>query len=239
MDLKDVARNWEAFAREDPLWAILTSPGKDGKRWSREEFFARGRDEIDGVMEQASALGSPGRRDRALDFGCGVGRLTQALCRHFARCDGVDISPTMIEQARAWNAHGERCAYHRNDRSDLALFPDASFDFIYSNIVLQHVAPRDAVRYVGELVRVLRPDGLLVFQLPERMRMPWRLFRPASLLRTRLRSRGSRPVMEMHGVPSRRIGGAVAAAGGRILRRDEDGAAGPMWRSLRYWVTRT
>ena len=113
MDLKVVARNWEAFAREDPLWPILTSPGRDGGRWSGEEFFARGRGEVDGVLEQVSALGLPRGRARALDFGCGVGRLTQALCRHFARCDRVDISPTMIEQARAWNAHGERCAYHR------------------------------------------------------------------------------------------------------------------------------
>jgi SAM-dependent methyltransferase len=144
----------------------------------------------------------------------------------------------MIQQARALNAHGERCAYHLNDRSDLALFPDATFDLVYSNIVLQHVPPRNALRYVGELVRVLRPGGLLVFQLPAGMRMPWRLLRPLIWLRTRVRSRGPRPIMEMHGVPPRRIHRTVAAAGSTIVRVEEDGAAGPMWRSLRYWITR-
>lgn len=239
MSLDDVARNWEAFARDDPLWAILTFPGKEGGRWSPEEFFALGRAEIDGVLQGASRLGLPRGRERALDFGCGVGRLTQALCRHFARCDGVDISPTMIERARALNAHGERCAYHLNDRPDLTLFADATFDLVYSNIVLQHVPPRNALRYVGELVRVLRPGGLLVFQLPAHMRMPWRLLRPLAWARARLRARGPRPVMEMHGVPAGRIRRAVTEAGGSIVRLEGDGAAGPMWLGHRYWITRT
>ena len=38
------------------------------------------------------------RRSRSLDFGCGIGRLTQAMAEFFEVCDGVDISPTMIRE---------------------------------------------------------------------------------------------------------------------------------------------
>ncbi len=48
---------------------------------------------------------------RALDFGCGVGRLTQALARHFNIVDGVDIAPSMIELANQFNRSGGRCRY--------------------------------------------------------------------------------------------------------------------------------
>src|SRR6266702_8282411 len=99
MSLLEVKRNWEEFAQTDPLWAILTDPTKRGGGWSPAEFFASGEAEIDGVLKAGQELGFPRARRRALDFGCGVGRLTQAMCRHFDACDGIDIAPTMIEEA--------------------------------------------------------------------------------------------------------------------------------------------
>ena len=53
-----------------------------------------------------------------------------------------------------------------NERADLRMFESASFGFIYSNIVLQHIEPRDQRSYLKEFVRVLTPRGVLVFQLP-------------------------------------------------------------------------
>jgi SAM-dependent methyltransferase len=238
MKLEETARNWEAFAKMDPLWAILTVPGKEGGRWSIEEFFAAGRAEIAGVLKEAGALGLPERRERALDFGCGVGRLTQALATEFARCDGVDIAPSMIAQARALDRSGGRCVFHLNARADLGAFPDGAFDLVYSNVVLQHVAPRYARRYLEEFARVLRPGGLGVFQLPSAMRLPWRLLRPLASARAAWRRlRGGQPVMEMHGVPVRTVRRALERAGARVLRVDADGAAGPMWHGHRYWFT--
>jgi predicted TPR repeat methyltransferase len=52
------------------------------------------------------------KRDTALDFECGVGRVTQALCARFARCDGVDIAGSMIRLARQYNRFGDRCQYY-------------------------------------------------------------------------------------------------------------------------------
>jgi len=170
MDLNELQKNWDEFGRTDPLWAILTNPGRKGGKWNLEEFFALGRQEVASIMQRAQAYGFPARREAALDFGCGVGRLTQALCSWFDRCCGVDIAPSMIELARRYNTHGGRCEYLLNAYDDLRIFPDDSFDFVYSNIVLQHMEPRYSTAYIREFVRVLRSGGLAVFQIPDRPR---------------------------------------------------------------------
>ena len=108
-------------------------------------------------------------RGRALDFGCGVGRLTQALAEHFDSCDGVDLAASMIERARELNENGERVRFHHNDAPDLRLFGDGSFDFILSLIALQHMEPELMRGYLREFLRVLRPGGVAFFNVPERL----------------------------------------------------------------------
>jgi SAM-dependent methyltransferase len=166
MELEELQRHWDRFGRDDPFWAILTQEDKRAGRWTPEEFFAHGVKEIAQVVARTEELGIELRRDRALDFGCGAGRLTQALCEHFKECDGVDIAPSMIALAERFNRHAERCRYHLGASGDLRRFPDASFDFAYTVLVLQHMPPGLAKAYLAELLRVLRPGGLLVFQVP-------------------------------------------------------------------------
>lgn len=164
--LGELKKDWDILGRIDPMWAVLTHEDRRNRGWDEEAFFATGRAEISGVVLDLERLGLPKRRERCLDFGCGVGRLTQALAEHFARCDGVDIAPSMLETARRLNRHGDRVAYHLNDTDDVSLFPSGTFDFVYSNIVLQHVGPEAAKAYIREFVRLLAPGGLALFQLP-------------------------------------------------------------------------
>ena len=172
MKLRAQQKQWNHLAREDPYWAILTDPGKRGGQWDPERFFATGRDEIDAAMRYAETLGLPAARARALDFGCGAGRLTQALALWFDHVTGVDISPAMIQLARRHNRHGDRCVYTWNAENHLRQFAGDSFDLVYSRIVLQHLPARHARDYVREFVRVLRPSGLALFQLPSRLASP-------------------------------------------------------------------
>ena len=169
MELRELGRHWEKFGKTDPLWAVLSAPGKRHGRWDKDAFFESGRVEIERILERvdkaAAAAGRQVTRGRALDFGCGVGRLTQALGGAFDRCDGVDIAPSMVELAREWNAHGDRCTYHVNDRDDLSLFPDGTFDFVYTAHVLQHMEPRFSRRYVDEFFRLLAPGGMALFEM--------------------------------------------------------------------------
>ena len=105
-------------------------------------------------------------RKKTLDFGCGVGRLTQALASYFDEVHGVDIAPSMIELAKQHNFYKHKCFYHLNERDNLQLFGDRSFNFIYTNITLQHIHPTYSKNYIKEFLRILAPGGLLIMQLP-------------------------------------------------------------------------
>ena len=166
MKLRALEDVWDRLGRADPYWAAVTWEGKDEGRWSVEDFFANGVEEIAVVFRAIEQHGWTVARRRALDFGCGPGRLTQALAERFESVDGIDIAASMIELARGHNRHGDRCRYHHNTVSDLRCFPDDTFDFVYSTLVLQHMLPRDAIAYVREMLRVAAPGGLVVFQLP-------------------------------------------------------------------------
>ncbi|MFZ5595893.1 MAG: methyltransferase domain-containing protein [Bacillota bacterium] len=168
MDLKELQKNWNEFGKKDPLWAILTHNDKKGGKWDINEFFQTGREEIEDVLNWVNSLGISLRKNRALDFGCGVGRLTQALCLYFDNCHGIDIAPSMIELAKKFNSYAGRCRYHVNEADNLELFESNYFDFIYSNIVLQHIEPRFGKNYIKEFIRVLSPGGTVVFQAPDR-----------------------------------------------------------------------
>ncbi|MGE0705540.1 MAG: class I SAM-dependent methyltransferase [Vicinamibacterales bacterium] len=163
---------WDRAARIDPMWAVLSDPAKRGRQWRTSEFFATGRREISLLLFQLSQLGHAPRFGDALDFGCGLGRLSQALAASFERVVGVDISGNMIRLAARLNRFPARVSYLLNDRPDLTRVDSASFDFVYSDIVLQHVPPDEARVYIAEFARVLRPGGIVVFQLPAEWRPP-------------------------------------------------------------------
>ena len=170
MNLQELRANWDEYGRTDPMWAILSLPGREGGRWTREEFFDTGEREIGELLQQIAVLGLSVKPGKALDFGCGVGRLTQALAHHFDGVVGVDIAPSMVQEAQRLNQHGARCRYLLNARSDLTVLGSERFDLIYTSIVLQHMRPKYAKHYLREFIRVLAPGGILVFQLPSEPR---------------------------------------------------------------------
>lgn len=231
-DVDQLRRAWEQHGQSDPLWAILTETGKRGGRWDVSTFFATGREEIAGLMRTLEPHGVPAGRARALDFGCGVGRLTEALADHFELVDGVDISDAMIARAREGSGHPDRCRYHVNARGDLRLFEDGTFDLAHSSIVLQHVGRDLARSYLSELARVLRPGGVLHVQLPTTPR--WNLggivvrLLPAPLLN---RLRGG---MRMEGIPEPEVRALLDREGLSLLDVAPDGSAGERWNSRRY-----
>src|SRR4051794_36724839 len=104
MHVDQQARDWNELAQLDPHWAILTSPGKRFGGWDSGEFFATGTAEADVLMNRIAPIGLPREHTRALDFGCGLGRMTRALARDFDECVGVDISEDMVNGARTANA---------------------------------------------------------------------------------------------------------------------------------------
>ena len=167
--LAESRKYWDGFAATDPLWAVLAFPDKSDGRWTVSEFMSTGEREIALLFHRFAELQLPAPTGRGLDFGCGVGRLTQALARRMSRVVGADISPVMIDLARTLNRYPDRAEYICTAETGLESLPPRSFECIYSNIVLQHVPSDISVRYLHEFFRLLAPGGLLVFQLPSHM----------------------------------------------------------------------
>jgi ubiquinone/menaquinone biosynthesis C-methylase UbiE len=165
-EISDLLRVWDGLAKADPLWAILSEPDKKGNRWDVQDFFQEGKREIDKLIGILRSFGAPISFGAALDFGCGVGRLTQFLADHYDAVTGVDISPTMLQLARRFNRHDSRVQYIHNAVAHLGVFPDAQFDLVYCNLVLQHMEPRIAGGYIHEFFRIAKPQGFIVFQIP-------------------------------------------------------------------------
>lgn len=164
--LLESQKYWDGFAASDPLWAVLAFPDKSDGRWTVSEFMKTGEREIALLFHRFAELLLSSPNGSGLDFGCGVGRLTQAMARRMNRVVGADISPVMIDLARRLNQYPERANYLCTAETGLETLPARSFQCIYSNIVLQHVASDLSVRYLNEFFRLLEPGGLLVFQLP-------------------------------------------------------------------------
>ena len=88
-DVGDKAQTfWDRHARHDPLRAILSDPTKTWRRWDLRSFLETGKREVSLLMYQLRALNVEVDSKAALDFGCGVGRLTLPLAAYFDRVVG-------------------------------------------------------------------------------------------------------------------------------------------------------
>jgi SAM-dependent methyltransferase len=238
MSISDVQQNWETFARTDPLWSILSEDSARGNRWDVDAFFATGRAEIDALLADLDRRAVTLPRRRAVDFGCGVGRLSQALARHFDEVVGVDISPTMIELACGYDTSG-RCRFLVNASTALTGVPPATVDLVYTNIVLQHNEVPAIEAYLRSLARLVAPGGVFAFQLPsERASVVKRLLIPLLPLRLlrlwRRRFWKGGPEMLMNGLPRDRVVDLVEQEGLTLVDAVPDASAGSNWRGYRY-----
>ena len=244
-ELDRVRRTWQRLGSDDPLWAVLSSPDKRGGRWGVDEFFASGRAEIDNQLGIVMPpLGLPAQHRLAVDFGCGAGRLTRALSRHFSCVVGLDVSSSMVRTARRLNAEVSNIAFRENAGTRLDGIADRSVDFLSCCIVLQHIPATLQIGYIAEFFRVLAPGGVAMFQFvigsddSSRGRVYKRLSnRWMNPLRRIAWRRWN--VFEMHPLSESAVVDLLAKDHGlRLVLAADDQAAGPGWRSRRWHVSR-
>jgi len=249
----DVAGAWDQLGRENALGAILSKSG-ELDTWNLSDFLATGRADVDRFMADLRRIAPDTPQTRALDFGCGVGRITRALADHFDEVVGVDAAPSMIDRARTLHADDQRCRFVLNHTANLRVFPSASFSVVYSRIVLQHIRPVYIERYVPEFIRVLSPGGVLMFQLPEagtpeafenapvagglKRHVPRALVVLWRRLKFRRLAANAGTAIEMFGIPRPRVERLITRAGGRLLETTPDASHGDRGSGFAYWVTR-
>ncbi len=93
---------------------------------------------------------------KVLDIGCGTGRLTHKLTNVGAQVSGIDISEKMLELARERDPKSEYLYYNSNEAFPLI---EKSFDFIVSNLVLEHI--KDLSFFFKEIVRISKKTSFI------------------------------------------------------------------------------
>jgi SAM-dependent methyltransferase len=105
-------------------------------------------------------------RAAMLDFGCGGGELVAAARAMGLDMRGSDVYYAGSETRAEAAARGLLAAHVIESREGSIPFPDASFDLVVNNQVMEHVADLD--RTLAEIHRVLRPGGTLLSIFPSR-----------------------------------------------------------------------
>lgn len=174
---RNTDRDWQKFGRTEPYWAVLTDEKfKSDKLTSQslEDFFRSGEDQISWTFDQIRRHFDPGFDPvSALDFGCGVGRLTFPLARRCRLVTGVDISPGMLEKAREHETLLGLTNVTFAMGDDKLSTVSGPFDFINTYIVLQHIPPERGERLIRRLLELLRDRGVCALHLTYSNRYYW------------------------------------------------------------------
>jgi SAM-dependent methyltransferase len=157
--LERMRADWNARAGEDAYYYVAF-----GRReQDHEEFFSTATDVLRLLTGELKRLQN---KDAALEIGCGPGRLMRPLSGYFAKIHGVDVSEEMVRLADQNLSNIPNAYVHQTSGSDLYMFPDERFDFVYSYAVFQHIPSREVVfQYLREARRVLRTGGILRCQI--------------------------------------------------------------------------
>lgn len=210
--------SWERYGRENPYYGVLTSEHYRSKALGAEAlsaFFASGETYVGEMLLEVESVfpGAP-HPGRALDFGCGAGRLVIPLARRFEEVVGIDVSRSMLAEA------AKNCAERETRNVRFALTSETSkerlgrFSFIHSYIVFQHIPRADGERLLRVLVDMLDPGGVALIHVTIARRSAlrrtaqWlqRNFVPAGWAINVLRGRPWRtPVMQMNSYSLNRI----------------------------------
>ncbi len=160
----DADRDWQTWGKTNPYFGVLSDPKFLNVNLTDEsitEFFASGARHVEHVYGVIRAHVQPDFQPaRVLDYGCGVGRLLIPLAQRAHTAVGVDISPGMLEQAREnsrkFNA-GSVCLLHVDE---MELLEPASFDFVHSFIVFQHIPVARGELILRRLITLIAEGGV-------------------------------------------------------------------------------
>jgi 2-polyprenyl-3-methyl-5-hydroxy-6-metoxy-1,4-benzoquinol methylase len=172
---KELKSNWNQQANKDHLKTTC------GLRAEFKEFFGE-------LSEYPYQLKSVKERQKILEVGCGWGRATIPLSNMGADSYGIDFSEEMLRLAKANSKHVSVNLIAASAES--LPFRNAAFDNVHSWFVLQHLPIPMVINTIQEIHRVLKPQGKVFVQFPNKFSIDypfhiiWRLKR--TILRQRL-----------------------------------------------------
>jgi len=160
------AVEWNLMGRDAAWWSVLTEYPKEAEipESAKLEFYASGQQHITTVFNDLGIDGHT-RKRRALDFGCGLGRLAFAFAEHFDEVSCVDQSISHLLQAeREWAdrfkaSTSGTVTFDVSSLDLLAALGGRKFDLVHTHIVLQHMVPPLQQTYLEQLCDALELGG--------------------------------------------------------------------------------
>jgi SAM-dependent methyltransferase len=155
-------RDWDDRARKNALFYILDSRGD----WDSESFFQSGEDDYQAFVEPVlKRIDFNPAGKVMLELGCGAGRMTRSFAARFKTVYAVDISSEMLQRGQQLMPRESNVVWQQGNGTDFAGVGNESTDLVFSYLVLQHLPSEELVsKYVSEIIRVLRSDGVFLFQ---------------------------------------------------------------------------
>lgn len=212
--MSDGKKIWEKIATSEAYFGVSTFEkyrSAELDEATKGEFFESGREHVDLVFrELENAFGSLEKPAKALDYGCGVGRVLIPLA---SRCDavvGVDISTRMLDESRRNLIAAGVEAFELKTAEEFMADDEAEFDFVHSYIVLQHVEPRIGYRIIEKMLKSLKTGGVGMIHLthsdnaPLFRRLRSRIYRDFPFVHRAIR-RDARPFIPMYSYDMSRI----------------------------------
>jgi 2-polyprenyl-3-methyl-5-hydroxy-6-metoxy-1,4-benzoquinol methylase len=237
MSWESTAKDWETLGRTDPFWAVISNDVYHRSNLSAERldaFLKTGDEHVDEVWRICRRVfGEHFAPRRALDFGCGVGRVALPLSRRIETVVAVDVADSMLSIAREL-LHDRFVTNVDVVKSDRTLSSiGGPFDFVHSVLVLQHIPQTRGLWLIGRLIELCADGGVVVLHVlyhnpfaRSRLMRGWH-----GILHPFRRWVGRPPHIQMNAYPLDRVMEAVQAAGARSVHvelTDHGGHLGAM-----------
>jgi hypothetical protein len=206
-----VAREWEKLGRDQPAWSVLSvdayksdDPSKIGAA-----FYKTGISEARRLLNSLQRHGIEPPFEKAVEYGCGLGRISIPLAQHCRQLYAYDISAPHLHLAKAYaeRAGAQNIQFERVVRPDQGI--EQGYDLYYSALVYQHNPPPLIFRLVNQALEGLAPRGVAVFQLP--------VFRKHYQFRLQEYLAAEKSGIEMHALPQRTVLDLIEENNCRVL----------------------
>jgi SAM-dependent methyltransferase len=157
-------KTWEWYGDKDPYYGVLTDDSFRVGNLTLERkaaFFESGQKHITQLLAELEAAQFSVGKSKALDFGCGVGRLIIPLARAFESVVGVDVSEGMLkESAKNISEIGLQNIRLVLSDDQLSALDGEEFDLVHSFIVLQHISYERGLDIFRRLLDLVKPGGV-------------------------------------------------------------------------------
>jgi SAM-dependent methyltransferase len=158
--MRDTDADWTAISAREPHFGVLTNERYLAANLTAEaveDFYSTGTGDVAVIVEELRRRWPDFSPTAAIDFGCGVGRLSLAMLAHAAEVVGVDVAPAMLLRA---TERAKKVGAHLTFTDQI---PDSA-DWVMSHIVFQHIPPARGLKLLEKLLATLPVGGFASLQ---------------------------------------------------------------------------